>query len=94
MSSKYVGTVLDGKWLVISGKYDEERQHTFFVLKNEFNGMEIEINDEMLKKIVDGKSSVSRVVAFRIKCQRRGKDMGVWLNVNKKGTERSQKGNN
>ena len=88
--SKYIGMVLDGKWKIISSRMSEVKNHRLFLLKNEFNGYEVEINDEMIKKIVDGKSSVSRVVAYRIKQERKGKDLGVWVNVDKTSNKRNK----
>lgn len=90
MSSKYIGMVLDGKWKIISSKYNENKTHLMFLLRNEFNGYEVKINDETIRKIIEGKTSVSRVVAFRIKSKRRGKDLGVWSNVNKESNKRNR----
>ena len=78
MSSKYVGMVLDAKWEVIASRHDKEANRMVYTLRNQFNNYEVDISDEMIRKIVEGKSSVSRIIAYRIKQERKGKYVGVW----------------
>lgn len=62
--SKYCGKILDGKWLIDS--YELRNHHYYYKLINIYNSQTIEIVHTTLLDIIRGKTSVSKIISFRI----------------------------
>ena len=65
MNSKYVGKILEGRWEV----KEKERNAEYYILENIFNQNQVRICKTVLLKIINGKTTVSRVISFRISKQ-------------------------
>lgn len=66
MKSKYVGQIIDGNWKVVSAKYDKEKCHTYYLIKDQVNSRTMVISDGSLYKILNGKTTVSHIIHTRI----------------------------
>lgn len=65
--SKYLGQIYEGRWVVISAKYKEATNHTYYTLANMYNDMEVTISDTVFAHIREGNTTISRVLHHRIK---------------------------
>ena len=77
-TSKFLGKVYDGKWEIINAKYDEDTNHMLYTLKDQMNGREIIIADSTLRKVINGKTTISHIIYERINKQQRGEKMKPW----------------
>lgn len=62
--SKYLNKTIDGKWLVKS--YSYRNSHYYYTLTNIFNDKSIEVTHATLLNILEGKTSVSKIMSTRI----------------------------
>lgn len=65
MKSKYLDKVYDGMWKVIKLEY--RNTHEYYTLENIYNHNKIEIVGETMKKLSEGKTTVSNIISSRIK---------------------------
>lgn len=65
MASKYIGLKVDGYWQVVSCRTLPNR-HLKYKLVNLFNAREVEVIDSVMKKLADGKTSVSKTIRRNI----------------------------
>ena len=63
---EHIGEIYEGRWKVVSGRWVKDQQHTYYTIENTMNGMQIEIADEILRRISLGQTSVSAVMHHRI----------------------------
>ena len=59
MKNKLIGKIYEGRWQIIS------YQNKHYLLKNIFNGKEIEIYESGIRRIELGKTSVSKIICCR-----------------------------
>jgi hypothetical protein len=64
----FIGKVYDGRWEVVA-KRNGNRGHTIqYSLRNIFNERIIRIDGRTLKKVDNGETTISKVMAHNIKC--------------------------
>jgi len=66
MKSKHVDKLIDGRWQLVR----TERQtngHYLYVLKNIYNDREVKLQDASFYRVMDGKTSVSKVMSYHIR---------------------------
>ena len=63
---KYIGNIYDSRWKVDCYKRIGKTTIYRYVLKNIFNGRTIEIHPNTMRKIDEGKSSVSFVIRYKL----------------------------
>ncbi len=67
MNDEFIGKVYDGRWEVI-GKGSNNNNHTIqYLLKNIFNERVIKIDRRTLRRVDNGETTVSKVMAHNIK---------------------------
>ena len=70
MRRKYIGKIYDERWQVISFRRNfNEGKHVcdYYTLKNIFNNTEIEVDFSTMRRIDDGATTISRVMAYRLR---------------------------
>ena len=63
---RHIGEIYEGRWKVVSGVYKKSTDHTYYTLENTMNGMQIQLSDSVLRRIILGQTSVSAVMHYRI----------------------------
>lgn len=66
--TKYAGLILDGRWEITktAPKLNKNDRRVRYVLKNIYNNRTMIIDNHQLKRIRNGESSVSKIIARRI----------------------------
>jgi hypothetical protein len=62
---KYIGKIYDGRWQVVERVGN--RTHISFILENIYNQKKVRVQCHSLKKVDDGKTTLSKVIAHQIK---------------------------
>ena len=75
--SKYLGKTYDAYWTVASIKRKPPKS-VLYVLRNDYNGTEVMVNGNQMKRIADGKAPVSKIVFRRIKSEERKERGHSW----------------
>lgn len=70
MKSKYLNKIYDGMWKVI--KAEHRGTHEYYTLENIYNHKKVEITDGTLKKLDDGRTTVSYIIRWNIMSATKG----------------------
>ena len=68
--SKYLNMVLNGAWKVVKIHSTNKYRSPIYTIENIYNNKQIDICDCTIRNILDGKTSVSRVICKRIRGSR------------------------
>lgn len=74
--SKYLGIIIDGYWKVAKVSKFVKNKNVHCLLQNIYNGKELVVDWRTMKKIIEGKASVSKVL--RRKFYKRAKGNWKW----------------
>lgn len=70
--SKYQDMLVDGVWKVVKIHSTNKYRSPIYTIENIYNNKQIDICDCTIRNILDGKTSVSRVICKRIRGSRYG----------------------
>ena len=71
--SKYLNMVLNGAWKVVKIYTKTADRRPIYTVENIYNNKQIDICDCTIRNIINGKTSVSRVICRRIRGARYGR---------------------
>lgn len=70
-TSKYIGRIYEGRWKCV--KYENQKSHIYYTLENIYNGQQLQVNGENMAKIENNRTTVSKILAFRVCKERKHK---------------------
>lgn len=70
---RYIGRTFCAYWTCIRREYVDRGRDIYFILRNDYNGTEIRVSGQSMKKIAEGKTTVSKLVSKQIVRERHKK---------------------
>lgn len=62
-----LGRVIDGYWEIVKAVKTGNSRNYNYILRNQYNGTEVQVGGTTVRSIIKGETSVSKIVSRRIK---------------------------
>ena len=59
---RYIGRTFCAYWTCVTREYVGRGRDIYFILRNDYNGTEVRVSGQSMKKIAEGKTTVSKQI--------------------------------